>query len=72
MDEREQMRKWVETWRTAAPKLEAIRQRELCEADNKKVIAQLEGAFNQAIHTTPPRTTSGLVEMQHSFAKLRK
>ena len=70
MDEREMTRRWVETWKSAEPELEAIRHREMAAADNLKVLALLEDAFNHAIATMPPRPSSGLVEMQRYFAKL--
>jgi hypothetical protein len=69
-DERETIRRWVETWKQAAPELEAIRRREIREADNLKVLALLEGAFNHALRALPPRRSSGLVEMQAWFRKL--
>jgi hypothetical protein len=72
MDEREAMRRWVQTWKEAGPELEAIRRREIREADNLKVLAMLEGAFNHATRTMPPRASSGMVEMQAWFAKLRR
>ena len=72
MDEREAIRRWVETWKEAGPQLEAIRHREIREADNLKVLAMLEPAFNHALRTMPPRPSSGLVEMQKWFAKLRR
>lgn len=68
--ERELLRRWVDTWREAGPVLEAIRHREIREADNLQVLASLEGAFNHALRTMPPRESSGLVEMQKWFAKL--
>ena len=72
MDEREMMRRWVQTWKQAAPELEAIHRREIREADNLSVLALLEGAFNHAIRERPPRPSSGMVEMQDWFRKLRK
>jgi len=72
MDERQTMRLWVKTWERAGPELEAIRRREVREADNLKVLESLEDAFNHAIRTLPPRPSSGLVEMQAWFAKLRR
>ena len=72
MEERKMIRRWVETWEQAAPRLEAIRRREIRDADNLKVLATLEGAFNHAVRTLPPRPSSGLVEMQEWFAKLRR
>ncbi|MGD0620778.1 MAG: hypothetical protein ABSB67_24385 [Bryobacteraceae bacterium] len=72
MDEREKIRLWVKTWEKAGPELEAIRIREMREADNLKVLEMLEGAFNHAARTLPPRPSSGLVEMQAWFAKMRR
>jgi len=72
MDPQEKVRRWVQTWQQAAPELEAIRVREVREADNLKVLALLEGAFNHATRTMPPRESSGMVEMQAVFAKLRR
>jgi hypothetical protein len=70
MEERDAVRRWVETWQAAGPELEAIRRREIREADNLKVLAILEGAFNHALQTLPPRPTSGLVELHEWLAKL--
>ncbi len=70
MDEREVIRRWVQTWNDAAPELEAIRRREIREADNLQVLAALEGAFNHATRTLPPRESSGLVEMHAWLARL--
>ena len=72
MEEREGMRFWVRTWKEAGPELEAIRRREIRDADNLKVLALLEGAFNHAARTMPPRQSSGMVGMQEWFAKLRR
>jgi hypothetical protein len=72
MNQRDMMRRWVQTWKEAGPELEAIRQREIREADNLQVLASLESAFNHAARTMPPRTSSGMVEMQAWFAKLRR
>ena len=66
------LRRWAETWRDAGPELEAIRRREIAEADNLVVLASLEEAFNHALRTLPPRSSSGMVEMQRIFFKLRE
>jgi hypothetical protein len=71
MTDREAMERWVQAWKEAGPELEAIRRREVREADNVKVIAALEDAFDYAVRALPPRPSSGLVEMQAWFAKLR-
>ncbi len=65
------MRRWVETWKHAGPALAAIRREEVRVADNVHVIELLGDAFDHVV-TLPMRTTSGLVEMQRLFAKLRK
>ncbi len=71
MDEREQIERWVRHWAAAAPELEAIRREEIRTADNRKVLAILEPAFNQALRAQPMRQSSGMVEMQRVFRKLR-
>jgi len=70
MDEREQMRRWVQNWKELGPILENIRREEIVAADNVAVMAVLAGAFNDAA-TLPMRETSGLVEMQRWLGKLR-
>ena len=66
------IRRWVQTWKEAGPELEAIRRRETREADNLQALASMESAFNHAARTMPPRPSSGMVEMQAWFAKLRR
>jgi hypothetical protein len=72
MDEREAMRRWVETWKLAGPELEAILRKEIEKLDVQKELAALECAFNHAVHNAHPEPTSGLVEMQRWFSKLRQ
>jgi hypothetical protein len=72
MDEREAMRRWVETWKQAGPELEAIRRKEIEKINVIESLAALEDAFNYATRNVPPSDTSGLVEMQRWFAKLRR
>jgi hypothetical protein len=72
MPESDMLRRWVETWKQAGPELEAIRRREVREADNRRVLASLESAFNHAARSLPARSTSGMVEMQKYLARLRK
>ena len=70
MTDLEKMRKWVQTWKEAGPELEAVRQQEVREADNRLSLALLEPAFNHAVESRPVRESSGLLEMQDWFAKL--
>ena len=71
MTDRDAMALWVKTWKEAGPLLEEIRLREVRDADNVKVLALLEDAFDDAVVRFPPRPSSGLVEMQALFAKLK-
>ena len=71
MDEREAVRLWVKTWKEAGPELDAIRRLEIRDADNRQALALLEPAFDHALRTLPRRESSGLVEMQEWFRKLR-
>jgi hypothetical protein len=51
--------------------LDAIRRREIEALDTAEAIRQLFGAMT-VCRDLPPRTTSGLVEQQAWFAKLRR
>jgi hypothetical protein len=70
-DEKAGIRRWVETWQEYGPELERIRLRVAREEDKQVSIQQLAGAFNYATRTHPARATSGLVEMQRQYLKLR-
>ena len=72
MTEKEALRRWAQTWKLFGPELERIRLRELRDEDNRLSLQLLARAFNQATSTQPAAVTSGLVEMQRHFAKLRK
>lgn len=72
MTETEKIRQWVQTWKEAGPELEKIRLREIREEDNLLSLKLLARAFNHATRTQTPAASSGLVEMQRYFAKLRR
>jgi hypothetical protein len=72
MTERETIQRWVRTWKEAGPELEKIRLREVRDEDNLLSLRLLARAFNHATSTQPPSESSGLVEMQRHFAKLRR
>ncbi len=65
-------RAWVATWREAGPRLEAIRQRELRELDTYAAIAQLCGTADYHVAPRAPSGTSGLIEQQRLFSRLRR
>lgn len=64
-------RAWVAAWREAGPRLEAIRRRELRELDTFTAISWLCGPTDYHEAPRAPRPTSGLIEQQRLFAKLR-
>jgi len=71
-EERELMRQWVETWRRAGPELEEIRRREMESVDTREAVRQIFGSSASLFRDLPKRTTSGLIEQQAWYAKLRR
>ena len=65
-------RRWVKTWREAAPRLEAIRRRELRQLDSYTAISWLSGPANYREAPRAPKPTSGLIEQQRLFQKMRR
>ena len=64
--------KWVHSWKQAGAVLEELRQAEIENVDVQKAIAYLNDAFESALVYFPPKSTSGLVEMQTWFLKARR
>lgn len=67
-----QGRRWVKTWQDAAPRLEAIRRQELRQLDPYTAISWLCGPANYREAPRAPKPTSGLIEQQRLFRKLRQ
>ena len=65
-------RAWVRTWREAAPRLELIRRRELRQLDAFTAISHLCGVADYHAAPRAPTPTSGLIEQQRLFARLRR
>ena len=68
----DEMKRWVETWKKAAPELAAIRRRELQAIDTQTALINLADAFESCRLNFTPAPTSGLVEQQAWFKLLRK
>lgn len=64
-------RRWVEAWKLAAPELERIRRQELRQLDTYATIALLCGPADYREAPRAPTPTSGLIEQQRLFRKLR-
>ena len=65
-----ELRAFVDAWRSASERLEDLRRRDLRNVNVADRIESLNGAF-EATLARPPRTSSGLVEQQAVFARIR-
>jgi len=65
-------RQWVAAWRSAGPALERIRRDELRRLDPYAAIARLCGPADYREQPWTPLPTSGFIEQQRLFQKLRR
>ena len=63
---------WVDTWQKAGQALERIKAEELRTMDAQEAIRQIMPMCDWCIEHAEPRTTSGLIEQQRWFAKMRE
>lgn len=74
-DERELVRRWVEQWKETGAFLEAMRRAELKALSPQAAFEASEAILgNEPCATLPPAervTSSGLIEQQRLFGKLR-
>jgi len=70
--EAEQIRQWLDNWKRASETLEQLRIKEIRESDVIDAIPAFDDAFESALWLTPNSPTSGLVELQKIFARMRK
>jgi hypothetical protein len=68
--DREQIERWVATWREAEPALAEQRQVELEGLTTPRALSELAAAFAHATRQAPLSDTSGLVEQQRLFGQL--
>ncbi len=64
-------KRWVANWRKAEKRLELVRVRELALIKLEDQILALEDALQAALVVSGPSTTSGLVEQQALFSRMR-
>ncbi len=69
--EEQRVRQWLRNWEAVAPVLEELRAEAIRNSDTAAAIEQLSDAFESARRHYPPATTSGLVEQQRLFSRLR-
>ena len=66
------IKKWVNTWEQAGSALAEVRQKELSNFDYAKNLPVLDAMLQWACDHKQPRLTSGLVEQQRYFMKIRE
>ncbi len=66
------VRAWAENWARVGPQLDAIRRRELEAMTDAERFAMIDDLLDIAFRFARPRTTSGLVEQQRWFQKMRR
>jgi len=62
-------RRWVETWRRAGEELDRLRRAEIESIDTREAVRQIFGSNLPAVPAPP---TSGLIEQQAWFARIRQ
>ncbi|NBR72429.1 MAG: hypothetical protein EBQ51_08070 [Verrucomicrobia bacterium] len=69
--EEDLMKQRVRQWQRASPELEKIRQEEIRCADTSRAMKFLQGSVRAELKFSSASPTSGLVEQQRYFLKLR-
>ena len=70
-DSKSELRAFVGAWKVASERLEVLRRRDLRNVDVAGHIMALNGAFEAAL-AGPARKSSGLVEQQAIFARMKR
>ena len=63
---------WVKHWQRVGPLLEEIRREELRNFKHEDNVELIDSLLEMGCRLGPPRTTSGLVELQGLFQKARR
>jgi hypothetical protein len=65
------LKTWVDQWKITGPAIDKIRRKEIMTIDTSRAIQNLSDVFESSIKRNPLRHSSGLVEMQSYFRKMR-
>jgi hypothetical protein len=68
----ENARRWIEAWKHAGPELERIRREEMSAQETPFYVAAFGSMYRHMLKNEEVRLTSGLVEQQALFLKLRR
>jgi hypothetical protein len=71
-DMKQATKEWVENWKRVGPILEQMKYEELRKPDYHKELEGLLGMIDLACKQSEPSKTSGLVEQQRLFMKMRE
>ncbi len=66
------LKEWARKWKELGPELEEIRKQDIRNSNTAQAILSYNMMFAHAIATTPPKPTSGLIEQQAIFQKIKK
>lgn len=66
------LKEYADRWKRLGPLLEAQREDDVRRSDTVANIAAFGRLYALALASSPPQPTSGLVEQQRWFAKLRR
>ena len=70
-EERVQLREYAERWKRLGPLLEAQREEDVRRSDTVQSMTAFGRLFYSALQSSPPKQTSGLVDQQRIFMRLR-
>jgi hypothetical protein len=71
-EERRRIKEWVEAWKRAGPILEEERREQIRKTDTMRDLALFDCDLRFLLRTARPKPTSGLVEQQALFARMRQ
>jgi hypothetical protein len=71
-DDKARIRQWIECWRRASPQLEQIKRAELRQLTDDEHCQAMDDVLELVELDDSPTDSSGFVEMQRKFRKLRE
>jgi len=69
--EKSRIRTWIECWRRAGPELEKMRREDIRGGDTRRFVEICSGMLEATHKRMPQPESSGLVEQQALFRKMR-